>query len=89
MPSTIPLGRVGPLTIRLNYSWLPGALLTLWWCALIWLPAQYPDWTGIFYWIVAVAVILVYLLSTIVHELAHTVVAGLGRHPLHLYPFGA
>jgi Zn-dependent protease len=89
MPSTIPLGRVGPLTIRLNYSWLPGALLALWWCALIWLPAQYPDWTGAFYWVVAAAVILVYLLSAIVHELAHTVVAGLGRHPIHLYPFGA
>jgi Zn-dependent protease len=89
MPSTIPLGRFGPLTIRLNYSWLPGALLALWWCGLIWLPAHYPDWRGVYYWIVATAVILVYLLSVIVHELAHTVLAGLGRHPIQLYPFGA
>jgi Zn-dependent protease len=89
MPSTIPLGRFGPLTIRLNYSWLPGALLVLWWCGLIWLPAQYPDWSGVYYWIVAAVAILVYLISAVVHELAHTVVAGLGRHPIQLYPFGA
>jgi Zn-dependent protease len=87
--STLRLGRVGPLNIYLNYTWLLATVLALWWVALLWLPDNFPGWAGIFYWLVALAVIALYLLSVIAHEFVHSAVSRDGTRTINLFPFGA
>jgi Zn-dependent protease len=87
--STLRLGRVGPLNIYLNYTWLLATVLALWWVALLWLPDNFPGWAGIFYWLVALAVIALYLLSVIAHEFVHSAVSRDGSRTINLFPFGA
>ncbi|HYP40718.1 MAG TPA: site-2 protease family protein [Chloroflexia bacterium] len=89
MQSTLRLGRVGPLNVYLNYTWLLATVLGLWWVALLWLPDNFPGWGGIFYWLVALAVIVLYLLSVIAHELVHSAVSRDGTRTINLFPFGA
>lgn len=87
--SALRLGNVGPLNVRLHYTWLLAAVLGLWWLALLWLPDNYPTWPGVFYWLIAVAVLVLFFLSVVAHELAHTALARSGRRTVFLFPFGA
>lgn len=89
MQSALRFGRIGPLTVNLNYTWLLAATLMLWWLSLLWLPDNFPDKTSLFYWIAAIAVLIFFFASVIVHELVHNVVAGTGRRNVNLFPFGA
>src|SRR5690349_16238045 len=89
MRSGLRLGRIGPLTIVLNYTWIFAAILILWWVALLWLPTNFPNWSSNLYWLAAVAVLLLYVLSVIAHELVHAAVARTGTHHVNLFPFGA
>ena len=89
MQSALRIGRFGPITINLHYTWVFAGVLGLWWLALLWLPDRYPEWAGAGYWLVGVAVMLLYLLSVVLHEVVHTLVAGSGHRNLTLYPFGA
>ncbi len=81
--------RIGPLNIQLHYTWLLMAVLGLWWLALLWLPDNFPDWPGALYWLVAGAVILLFFLSVVAHELVHSTVSRTGTRNITLFPFGA
>lgn len=87
--SSLRLGNIGPLNIRLHYTWLLAAVLGLWWLALLWLPDNYPGWSGTFYWLVSVAVLVLFFLSVVAHELVHSATARNGRRTVFLFPFGA
>jgi Zn-dependent protease len=89
MQSSLRVGRVGPLSIYLNYTWLFAIVLGLWWLALLWLPDNYHGWGGALYWIVAVVVLFLYICSVLFHEFVHTVVARSGPRNVTLFPFGA
>jgi Zn-dependent protease len=82
------LGRIGPLTINLHYTWIFAAILVLWWVALQWLPENFPSWAPNFYWLVAVAVVLLYVVCVILHEAVHAVIARTAPHHVTLFPFG-
>ncbi len=75
--------------ISLNYTWIFAAILTLWWVALLWLPENFPSWSPNLYWLAAVVVLLLYVLSVIAHELVHATIARTGPHHVNLFPFGA
>lgn len=89
MQSALRIGRIGPLTIYLNYSWLIAVVLGLWWTALLWLPDHFPNWSGIAYWLAAIVTMALFLCSVILHELAHSAIAKDGPRTINLYPFGA
>jgi Zn-dependent protease len=89
MQSALRVGRVGPLNLYLNYTWIFAALLILWWAALLWLPDNFPGRTTIFYWLIAVIVLLGFLISVILHELVHSAIARSGPRNANLFPFGA
>lgn len=82
------LGRIGPLTINLHYTWIFATILVLWWVALLWLPENFPSWASNFYWLAAVAVVLLYVVCVIAHEFVHEAVARTGPHHVTLFPFG-
>ncbi len=89
MQSALRIGRFGSLTIYLNYTWLLAAILGLWWVALLWLPDNFPGWTSLHYWLTAVVVMLLFLVTVILHEAVHSAVARAGRRGVNLFPFGA
>ncbi|MBF6613439.1 MAG: hypothetical protein IVW55_09965 [Chloroflexi bacterium] len=89
MQSSLRIGRFGSLTIYLNYTWLLAVILGLWWVALLWLPDNFPGWSSLHYWLTAVAVMLLFLVTVILHEAVHSAVARAGRRSVNLFPFGA
>jgi|GEM_PF-5745710 len=89
MQSSLRIGRLGPLVIHLHYTWLLATVLILWGVALIWLPENYPGQQGLYYWLVAIGAVLLFLVSVILHELAHANVARTGPRNVNLFPFGA
>ncbi|MEO8287513.1 MAG: hypothetical protein ABI670_13890 [Chloroflexota bacterium] len=89
MQSSLRIGRIGPLTINLNYTWLLAATLILWWIGLLWLPENFPDRSSLFYWSVAIAVLLLFFGSVILHELIHSAVGRTGNRSVNLFPFGS
>ncbi len=89
MQSALRIGRLGMLTIYLNYTWLIAKVLGLWWVALLWLPDNYPRLPGWITWLVAVLVMILFLASVIAHELVHSTLARSGYRNVNLYPFGS
>jgi Zn-dependent protease len=89
MQSALRIGRIGPLNLYLNYTWIFAAILIMWWSALLWLPDNYPGRTTVFYWIVAIVVLLGFFLSVVAHELIHSAIANTGSRTVNLFPFGA
>ncbi len=89
MRSSLLIGRFGPLSVSLNYTWLFISVLGLWGLALVWLPDNFPQWSSGLYWLVAIAVMGLFLLSLILRELVRAAIAGFDRRGITLYPFGA
>lgn len=89
MQYALRLGRLGSLTIYLNYTWLFAVVLGLWWLALLWLPNHLPGWRGGWYWLTAVLVLVLYFFTLIAHEMIHSAVGRTGPRNAILYPIGA
>lgn len=80
------------LTFRLDFSWLPAIALLAWWAATSSLPASLPGRPAAMYWLMALVLVIGLLLSVVLHELAHTLVArryGPAAGPALVFPFGA
>ena len=89
MQAALRIGRLGGLTIYINYTWIFASVLLLWWVALLWLPDNFPTWSTGQYWLFAVAVLLLYFCSVIAHELVHSLVSRRTERSVNLFPFGA
>lgn len=95
MPNPQPRLAVGhsgrTLTFRLDFSWLPVGALLLWWTASTTLPAGLGERPTGFYWLMALVLLIGYLVSVILHELSHMLVArryGTASDAVLIYPFG-
>ena len=93
MTLSLRLGRLGPMLITLNYTWLPVGGLGLWILALVWLPPYLNGPPGGAAWALAAGIVLLYGASLLVAEAVRTGVAGIfsAQWPrsVHLCPFGA
>src|SRR6476620_6042263 len=87
------LGRIGPMAVTLNYTWLAVGGLALWILALLWLPARLGGPTSATTWLLAAAIGLVYLLGLLLAEAARTALCGrfsrAWPREVELFPFGA
>lgn len=82
------IGRFGPVIVHLHFTWILVSVLGLWWFALLWAPQNFPGWTVPIYWFLAVATMLLYVASAVLHEVVHGLVGG-GKRGVVVYPFGA
>ncbi len=89
MQFSLRFGRIGSLTIYFNYTWLFAIVLGLWWLALLWLPDHLPGWQGRWYWLDAVLVLILYLVTLLIYEGIHSLVGRTGPRNAQLYPIGA
>ena len=85
------LGRVLGIAIEVDWSWVFIFLLVTWSLADAVLPAWHRDWPASLRWALAVAGSLLFFVSILVHELAHSLVARAQKLPVRritLFLFG-
>ena len=71
----IPVGRYFGISVRLHYSWFIVFALVTWALAAGYFPQEYPNWSLTSYWGIGVATSLLFFISVLLHELAHSIVA--------------
>jgi Zn-dependent protease len=87
----IPIGRIGGIQIRIHVTWFIIALLVSWSLAGAYFPDSVAGYSTGAYWAAGIAVTLLFFLSLLLHELAHSLVArarGLRVVGITLYLFG-
>ncbi|HEY6443849.1 MAG TPA: site-2 protease family protein [Candidatus Acidoferrales bacterium] len=88
---TIPIGRILGIPIDLDYSWFLIAILITWLLAVNYYPAAFKGGTGREYWLMGAVTAVLFFVSIIVHELAHSWVALRYKIPIRritLFIFG-
>ncbi len=80
MQGSLRLGRVLGIETFLHISWFIIFVLLTSSLAVDWFPESFPGWSTTGYWLAAAASALLLLVSVLVHELAHALVAR--RHNL-------
>jgi len=91
MKSSIELGRVFGIPIGINYSWLIIFVLVTLSLSTVYFPSQHPEWSPALAWSIGAATSLLFFLSVIIHELAHSVVSvanGVPVQSITLFIFG-
>ncbi|MGZ8563889.1 MAG: site-2 protease family protein, partial [Candidatus Limnocylindria bacterium] len=85
------VGRLAGIDIAIHPSWLVIAFLVTYSLAEFQLPAEFPGWTTLAYWLVGLATALLFFASVLAHELSHALVArrfGLKVDGITLFIFG-
>lgn len=72
---TIPLGRIGSISIGLDYSWFLIFGLLTWLLAVRYYPGELKDWPTIQYWLMGAITAILLFVSVLLHELGHSVIA--------------
>ena len=88
---TIPIGRILGIPIDLDYSWFLIAGLLTWLLAANYYPAAFKGGTSVEYWLMGAVTAVLFFVSIVVHELAHSLVALRYKIPVHritLFIFG-
>jgi Zn-dependent protease len=88
---TIPIGRILGIPIDLDYSWFLIAGLLTWLLAANYYPAEFRGGTSVEYWLMGAVTAVLFFVSIVVHELAHSWVALRYKIPVHritLFIFG-
>jgi Zn-dependent protease len=88
---TIPIGRVLGIPIDLDYSWFLIAALITWMLAVSYYPVELRGGTSAEYWLMGAVTAVLFFVSIVVHELAHSWVALRYKIPVHritLFIFG-
>ena len=90
MRSGFRLGKIFGIEVQIDWSWLLIFLLISWnWSTA--LGTMHSDWAIVLRWVVAVAAALLFFLSVLAHELAHSLVAtsrGIPVSHIRLHLFG-
>jgi Zn-dependent protease len=81
------LGRILGIDVHIHRSWLVIAALVMWSMAGTALPADFPEVTGGARLATAALITLLFFLSLLAHELAHSVVAQARGIPVHRITF--
>ncbi|HEX2036998.1 MAG TPA: site-2 protease family protein, partial [Chloroflexota bacterium] len=72
----LKLGRIAGIEVGVHYTWLVIGVLVAWSLAQGALPASYPGWGAAVYWTAGILAALALFASVLIHELAHSLVAG-------------
>ncbi|MGM0396464.1 MAG: site-2 protease family protein [Bacillota bacterium] len=91
MKGSFLIGKIMGIRIELNISWLVAFFLITTTLATGFFPSRYPQWPGDLYWAVGGTIALLLLLSIVLHELSHSLVAiklGIGVKKITLFIFG-
>jgi Zn-dependent protease len=88
---TISIGRILGIPIELDYSWFLIAVLLTWLLAVNYFPAEFKGASSAEYWLLAAITAVLFFVSIVLHELAHSWVATRFKVPvtrITLFIFG-
>lgn len=91
MRGGVRIGRVAGIAIRIDWSWILILILITWNLAASVFPSIHPNWSPLLLWSLAIAAALLFFLSILAHELAHSIVAvkrGMPVKEITLFMFG-
>ena len=91
LKSSIPIGKVFGIPLRLHFSWFFVFILVTWALASSYFPEVYPDWSIATSIITSIVTSLLFFASVMLHELMHSVVARADDIPVNsitLFIFG-
>ncbi len=91
LKNSIRIASIGGISINIHVSWILIFLLVTWTLAAGYFPQTYPNWSLPLSWTVGVITSILFFVSVLLHELAHSVVArarGLPVHDITLFIFG-
>ncbi len=70
------IGKIAGIDIRIDSSWLVVFFLVTLSLAVFYFPEKYPDWPRTQYWLLGILTSLLFFVSVLIHELAHSLVAN-------------
>ncbi len=91
MRGSLTVGQVYGIPIRVHSTWFLIFALIAWSLAGGYFPLEYPGWEPATYWVVGVITAVLFFVSVLIHELAHSVVAireGITVRSITLFIFG-
>jgi Zn-dependent protease/CBS domain-containing protein len=91
MKSGFRVGRIFGINIHVDWSWIFIFLLVTWNLAGVFFPSMHPDWSLPLNWGMGILASLLFFISVLAHELAHSLVAvarGLPVRRITLFLFG-
>jgi Zn-dependent protease len=89
--ASLRLGRVGPIEVNVNITWLAVFALLVYWLRVGYIAETAPRLVGGLAWLVSVSGAVVLFISVLIHELSHSFVAlrnGLAIRKITLFIFG-
>jgi len=75
MPASLKIGKIGGIEVFVHWSWLFIFILITWSFATGILDHFYPEWSAAQRWLAGAIISLVFFLSLLLHELAHSLLA--------------
>lgn len=91
MQGSVRLGRIIGVEVGLHYSWFLVFGLVTWSLAAVYFPSRYPSWPVATTWTAGLITSILFFVSVLGHELAHSLVAkriGLEVESITLFIFG-
>jgi Zn-dependent protease/predicted transcriptional regulator len=91
MLSSITIGEILGIPLRINVSWFLILILVIISLAIGYFPSEYPNWEVSTYWTVGVFTTLLFFSSVLLHEFAHSIIAikqGVPVISITLFIFG-
>lgn len=91
MKSSIQLGKIFGIPIGINYSWIIIFVLVTVSLSTVYFPGVHPEWGPVLAWAVGAATSVLFFVSVIIHELAHSLVSiaqGIPVRSITLFIFG-
>ncbi len=91
MDSSIKLGKVLGIPIRLHFTWFIIFALVTVSLSLGYFPDSYPQWSKTLSWIIGISTSLLFFASVIAHELSHSIISarnGIPVKSITLFIFG-
>jgi Zn-dependent protease/predicted transcriptional regulator len=91
LKNSIRIARIGGISINIHVSWILIFVLVTWTLAVSYFPQNYPNWSPPLSWGIGVITSILFFVSVLLHELAHSFVArsrGLPVHDITLFIFG-
>jgi len=91
MRNTVRLGTMFGIELKLDFSWFFIFILITWSLAGHYFPGAHPGWPGGAYWVLAGLTSVLFFVSVLIHELAHSLVSrafGTPVHDITLFIFG-
>jgi len=88
---SVQIAKIGGIGINIHVSWILIFILVTWTLAGSYFPQNYPHWPLYLYWTVGLATSVLFFVSVLLHELAHSFVArarGLPVKDITLFIFG-